>query len=135
VVGKHMQQLDTNQIKVVLQRYLTSYERLPRMLDEIAVENRPDLVDAAQSAADRELAIRQLEHDCNVARNVRAALERIEDGSFGLCVRCDSEISVKRLDAVPWAAYCITCQEFLDANQDEIEKAEGTFRWGSKSVL
>src|SRR5215210_6047163 len=100
-----MLQIDTNTFKDVLQRHLAAHERVPRTLDEIAVENRADLVDAAQSATERELAIRRLEHDCNVARDIRAALDRIHDGTFGACVRCDEQISAKRLNAVPWAAY------------------------------
>jgi DnaK suppressor protein len=44
-------------------------------------------------------------------REIGDALERIEQGSYGTCMDCEEPISVKRLDAVPWARYCVTCQE------------------------
>ena len=47
-------------------------------------------------------------------RNVRGALERIDDGTLGVCVRCEGEISPRRLAAVPWTPYCIECQEWAD---------------------
>ena len=72
-----------------------------------------------QHAAERELAIRNLDRESNLLRNVRSALRRIEDGSFGICLHCEEEISPKRLAAVPWAPYCIQCQEQADKNQDE----------------
>jgi DnaK suppressor protein len=52
-------------------------------------------------------------------RNVRQALRRIEDGSFGICLHCEEEISPKRIAAVPWTPYCIQCQEQADRNQDQ----------------
>ena len=45
---------------------------------------------------------------------VRSALRRMQDGTFGICLHCEEEISLKRLDAVPWARHCIACREFAD---------------------
>jgi DnaK suppressor protein len=45
---------------------------------------------------------------------VDAALARVQDGTFGECLHCGQEISVKRLSAVPWTRYCITCQELIE---------------------
>ena len=55
-------------------------------------------------------------------RNVRAALGRIRDGSYGTCLHCEEEIKPRRLEAVPWTPYCIRCQEAADRN--EFESAE-----------
>jgi len=52
-------------------------------------------------------------------RNVRAALHRIDEGMYGVCLHCEEDISPKRLNAVPWAPYCIACQETADRNQEE----------------
>jgi len=41
-------------------------------------------------------------------------LERVKDGTYGLCVSCQGEVQVKRLEAVPWARHCIECQEKQD---------------------
>jgi DnaK suppressor protein len=87
--------------------------------DEIAIEKSPDAIDEVTRAAERELAIRNLDRESNLMRNVRAALRRIDDGSFGVCAHCDEDISPKRLAAVPWAPFCIRCQEAADRNEND----------------
>jgi DnaK suppressor protein len=44
---------------------------------------------------------------------VEAALARLDDGTFGRCLRCAGEIAPGRLEALPWAAYCIACQKLV----------------------
>jgi len=65
-------------------------------------------------AAQREMAGARLSRDSRLLHETVAALERIEDGTYGICEGCEDEISVKRLEAVPWARYCIHCQERVD---------------------
>jgi DnaK suppressor protein len=45
---------------------------------------------------------------------VDEALLRVDTNGFGLCVECGDEINRKRLEAVPWASHCITCQEKIE---------------------
>jgi len=67
-----------------------------------------------------ELAIRNLDRESNMLRNVRGALSRIADGSYGTCLHCEEEISPKRLERLwPWTAYCIKCQEAADRHEFE----------------
>ncbi len=82
--------------------------------DEIAIERSADQIDEIQRAVEREVAIRSLDSKASMLRSVMAALGRSDDGSFGVCIRCDHEISPKRLAAVPWAPHCISCQEAAD---------------------
>jgi DnaK suppressor protein len=49
--------------------------------------------------------------DMKLLREITDALHRIDQGTYGTCMECEQPISVKRLDAVPWARYCVTCQE------------------------
>jgi len=49
--------------------------------------------------------------DMKLLREVSDALRRLENGTYGICPECESPISTKRLDAVPWARYCVACQE------------------------
>jgi len=77
-----------------------------------------------QHAAERELAIRNLDRESNLLRNVRAALRRIDEGSFGVCLHCEEDISPKRLAAVPWTPFCIGCQEIADRNHQNGEGSE-----------
>lgn len=48
---------------------------------------------------------------------INAALERLKRGEYGICEECDEAISEKRLKAVPWARYCLTCQEDFAGEQ------------------
>lgn len=61
--------------------------------------------------------------EIKLLREVQQALLRVEDGSFGVCQSCDEPISTKRLDAIPWAKYCVACQERISAN-GEVETEE-----------
>jgi DnaK suppressor protein len=85
-----------------------------RNRDEILIEKTPDALDEVQLAGERELAIRTLDREASLLRNVRGALSRINDGSFGVCMHCEEDIKPKRLEALPWAAFCIRCQEAAD---------------------
>jgi DnaK suppressor protein len=49
--------------------------------------------------------------DMKLLREISDALRRMEHGSYGVCPECEEPISTKRLDAVPWARYCVACQE------------------------
>ena len=69
-------------------------------------------------------AIRNLDRESNMLRNVRGALARIADGSYGICLHCEEDIKIKRLDAVPWAKFCIKCQEAADRHEFEVESGE-----------
>jgi DnaK suppressor protein len=51
--------------------------------------------------------------DMKLLREISDALHRIDHGSYGVCMECEEPISPKRLDAVPWARYCVACQEAI----------------------
>lgn len=85
--------------------------------DEIQIERAPDSLDDIQNMMQRDLAVAQLNRNTKMIREVQRALARIEDDSYGICLHCDEEINPRRLNAVPWAALCIKCQERSDAAQ------------------
>ena len=76
-------------------------------------------MDEIQYAMERDLAIRNVDHESNLLREVKDALRRIQDGDFGTCMECEAAISPKRLAAVPWAARCVQCQEAADQDRQE----------------
>lgn len=82
--------------------------------DGLTAEPEPDFFDEIQNAAERALLIDNLDRVSALLRAVRAALTRIADGSYGECQRCGEEIQPKRLAALPWAAFCLPCQEQAD---------------------
>ncbi|OGR26189.1 MAG: RNA polymerase-binding protein DksA [Desulfobacterales bacterium RIFOXYA12_FULL_46_15] len=84
-------------------------------------ENFADPTDRASHEADRsfELRIRDREH--KLIKKIRNALERIENGNFGVCETCDEEISIQRLKARPVTTQCIDCK----TREEDMEKALG----------
>ncbi len=80
----------------------------------IAVEKEPDAIDNLALAAERESAVRELDRETALLHDIRAALRRIDDGEYGICLNCGEDINPKRLAAVPWAPLCIRCQEAAD---------------------
>jgi DnaK suppressor protein len=114
-----MTKTELNKFKKILEAKQEELEHVVRNRDAITIEKSADALDEVQHAAERELAIRNLDRESNLLRNVRSALRRIEDGSFGICLHCEEEISPKRIAAVPWTALCIQCQEQADRNREE----------------
>ena len=114
-----MTKTDINKYKQILEERQAELASILRNRDAITIEKSPDALDEVQNAAERELAIRNLDRESNLLRNVRAALRRIEEGTFGVCVHCEEEISPKRIAAVPWTPFCIACQEQADRAQEE----------------
>ena len=108
---------ELKKFKDILEAKQAELELLVRNRDGIAIEKSPDALDEVQHAAERELAIRNLDRESSLLRNVRGALRRINDSSFGVCLHCEEDISPKRLAAVPWTPFCIQCQEMADRNQ------------------
>ena len=114
-----MTKTEVNKYREILEAKQAELAQVLRNRDGITIEKSPDALDEVQNAAERELAIRNLDRESNLLRNVRAALHRIDEGMFGVCLHCEEDISPKRLNAVPWAPYCIACQEIADRNQEE----------------
>ncbi|MBX5495567.1 MAG: TraR/DksA family transcriptional regulator [Bryobacteraceae bacterium] len=114
-----MTKTELNRYKEILENRQAELAQVLRNREGIAIEKTPDALDEVQLAGERELAIRNLDRESNLLRNVRAALRRIEEGTYGICVHCEEEISAKRLNAVPWTPFCISCQEQADKHQEE----------------
>jgi DnaK suppressor protein len=103
----------------MLERKETELVHILRKRDGIAIGRSADEMDQIQYASERDLAIRNVDRETTLLREVKAALSRIHDGSFGICVDCESAISAKRLAAVPWASRCIQCQSAADRDSKQ----------------
>jgi len=84
-------------------------------------ENFPDPTDRAALEADRNFILRIRDRESKLIRKIKSALERIENGTFGVCETCGGEISVKRLKARPVTSQCIECK----SKEEALEKALG----------
>ena len=70
-----------------------------------------DPVDQAASEYERQSFVRQAAAARQMLKTLTQALEQIRQRSFGECAECGGDIELKRLEAIPWARYCIRCQE------------------------
>jgi DnaK suppressor protein len=122
-----MTKAELDRLKSILEAKQAELSGALRNRDEIAIEKAPDALDEVQLAGERELAIRNLDRDSNMLRQIRRALARIADGSYGICLHCEEDISPKRVNAVPWAAYCIKCQEQVDRHEIEVDDTSDLF--------
>ena len=112
-------------VKEALERTEVELAQALRSRDGIAIEKSADQMDEIQYATERDLAIGNVDRESTLLHQVKAALQRVRDGSFGICIECEAAISPKRLEAVPWAARCIQCQEAADGN---LREQTGSFR-------
>lgn len=74
----------------------------------------PDPVDLAVRNYSKNVQLAVSENESKQLTMIEEALERIEDDEYGLCVNCEEKVNPKRLNAIPWARYCLNCQELVE---------------------
>jgi DnaK suppressor protein len=84
------------------------------MLKELREQTVGDVVDAALDSAHDEINSQLAEVESRELASIEKALERIEEGSYGVCEGCNGKIPVARLNALPYATYCIECQREME---------------------
>jgi len=84
-------------------------------------ENYPDPNDRASLEADRNFELRIRDRERKLIAKMREAIQRIDDGAYGICVACGCDISEKRLIARPVTTECIECK----TKQEKLEKMKG----------
>lgn len=83
-------------------------------------DNYPDPTDRASAESDRSFELRIRDRERKLLNKIKEAIERIDNGSYGICDDCGDEIAVERLDARPVTTYCIDCK----TRQEQEEKAK-----------
>lgn len=102
--------MNIEQVRTKLEQNLAELTGAPADREDLRIETLPDSIDQIQSATARELAIVLLDQHARQVRDIRIALAKIEDGSYGICEECEEEIAPRRLAAVPTARLCVDCQ-------------------------
>ena len=82
-------------------------------VDSIASIGRVGEEDQAQASLEEFISLRLSSLDYEKLRLVDEALDRLDSGDFGVCLGCEQLIPAKRLLAIPWAKYCVRCQDQL----------------------
>jgi DnaK suppressor protein len=80
------------------------------LLKELRAQTAGDLVDAALDSAQDEISSQLAEVESRELASVENALERMRQGNYGVCEGCNQKIPMARLNALPYATYCIQCQ-------------------------
>ncbi|HPC82574.1 MAG TPA: TraR/DksA family transcriptional regulator [Thermoanaerobaculaceae bacterium] len=77
----------------------------------------PDIADRATNAFQREFSFSVSENEGRMLKLIDEAIKRIDNGTYGRCTHCDEPIEAPRLQAIPWARHCISCQEMHDRGE------------------
>ena len=94
------------QVKTLLKRIRDHEERL-----RAGAGTNPDPFDLAQAQISRHRSLTLLAQTRQQLEQVEAALQRLDEGTYGKCTNCGKEIDAARLEALPYAVLCINCQE------------------------
>jgi DnaK suppressor protein len=84
---------------------------------EVESDVAQDLADKAESSYTKEFLLSLTDSEREQLLQIDEALKTLEKGDFGMCQNCGQPISKKRLDALPWAAYCIDCQQKVESEK------------------
>ena len=83
-------------------------------------DNYPDPTDRASAESDRNFELRIRDRERKLLAKIKSAIERIDEGNYGICEECGDDISDKRLEARPVTTLCIECK----TAQENHEKAQ-----------
>jgi DnaK suppressor protein len=122
-------------VEVPQDQYKALRERLQKQRDEIldmykqdlkagqesADDGTEDIVDRANNAYNRELMFSLSDAERTTLLQIENALHRMDEGTYGRCANCGQTINVLRLEAVPWARFCVDCQELAEKGLLEVE--------------
>ncbi|CAN5587731.1 hypothetical protein BH20ACI4_BH20ACI4_25270 [soil metagenome] len=106
------------QAKEVKQNLLAERENVVAKLNgnDLSIDDAetPDPVDLAVRNYSKNVQLAVSENDSRQLELIDEALERLEEEEYGVCQNCETEINSKRLAAIPWARYCLSCQELRE---------------------
>jgi RNA polymerase-binding transcription factor len=116
--GTHM---DKKRLEYYKKKLQTRREELVKTIARTEEEGRladddqtVDLADKAANSYTKEFLFGQTNTDRKILNMIDDALKRIKNDEYGVCANCQEEMQQKRLDAVPWAKNCISCQEKIE---------------------
>ncbi len=103
------------------QEIVNMYKQDVRAGQESADDGTEDIVDRANNSYNRELMFSLSDGERQLVLQIDAALRRMDEGTYGRCANCGRQIALQRLQAVPWARFCIDCQELAEKGLLEAE--------------
>jgi len=110
--------MDKKRLEYYKKKLTTRREELVKTIARTEEEGRTadddptvDLADKAANSYTKEFLFGQTNTDRSLLQLIDEALIRIKNGTYGTCIECEEELQQKRLEAVPWARYCVSCAE------------------------
>jgi DnaK suppressor protein len=110
--------MDKKRLDYYKKKLVTRREELMKTIARTEEEGRQadddqtvDLADKAANSYTKEFLFGMTNTDRTILNMIDEALKRIKANEYGLCANCQEEMQQKRLEAVPWAKHCVTCQE------------------------
>lgn len=119
---RKMEGLEIRRFRSILEaqrdEVLRSLNRLGDETRGVDADYPKDSGDVCMTTLFREALFQQTSGRRLMVRRIEAALDRIQHGTFGVCVDCGDDINPKRLDAVPWTRHCLPCQEGFEQGEE-----------------
>lgn len=96
------------------QQIMNLYEHDMKVGQRASDDGAEDIVDRANNSYNREFMFALSDTERQILIEIDQALERLDGGTFGTCTNCQDDIPKARLRALPWARYCVDCQEQVE---------------------
>lgn len=113
-----MTKLKVKELKEIREKLLAERELLIEKLkgNDLSIDDSetPDPVDLAVRNYSKNVMLAVSENESRQLALIDEALLRLDDDEYGLCQNCEEMINPKRLAAIPWARYCLNCQELVE---------------------
>jgi DnaK suppressor protein len=104
----------SHDLEIQRREILGSLRQLEQETRSLEIESTQDAADQCVTSMSKEALFQQSSQRRTILRRIEAALRRIDDGSFGVCVNCGNDIPARRLQALPWTQFCLQCQEEIE---------------------
>lgn len=112
--SQRTRKMETSEIQRFQSILTVQRDEAMRYLDRLP----KDLGDLCETTLPRESLFQQTGERRLMVRMIEAALARIQQGTFGVCVACGDDINPRRLDALPWTQYCLRCQQGFEQGKE-----------------
>ena len=89
---------------------LAESERAYEASQSLGKDGVPDIGDMSSNSYNQEVLMNLSETQRSRVRDIDAALERMDKGVYGLCIRCEEEIAARRMEVRPFSRYCVDCK-------------------------
>jgi DnaK suppressor protein len=113
-MDKKKQELSKKSLLVMRGEILSKAKKLKEDSYTLGTDGIQDMADAASNSYNVDILMSISDNDLTLLKDIDNALDKIKNGTYGICEECEEKISEKRLEANPVARYCITCKRMME---------------------